>query len=138
MARLDRAYTSLHRAYLHDFQLECQRLNIPEIFDPKTNRKIPLLDHHPVQFSIRRKKNKHSSNTFPDWVCEHSKWEEYVECALNERLEKEREKLYNLREFVKTHGILTPGALLGWSLVAVRAPYPRDPRDPRMCAKIDF
>ena len=51
---------------------------------------------------------------------------------------------YNLREFVKTHVILTPGALLGWSLVAVRAPFPGDPRDPGdpgdpgMCPKIDF
>ena len=46
-----------------------------------------------------------------------------------------------LREFVKTHVILTPGALLGWSLVAVRAPFPGDPGDPgdpRMCAKLDF
>ena len=44
----------------------------------------------------------------------------------------------HLREFVKTSVILTPGALLGWSLVAVRAPFPRDPGDPLMCAKIDF
>ena len=45
---------------------------------------------------------------------------------------------FSLRKFVKTHVILTPGALLGWSLVAVRAPFPGDPGDPGMCPKIDF
>ena len=46
-----------------------------------------------------------------------------------------------LREFVKTHVILTPGALLvGWEphFVLQLPGDPADPRDPGRCSKIVF